>query len=640
MSLLPVNDYVKMLDPRLDLSKTTKILLEEGGSAVTLQRYTANSVSPSAVSFSQANPPSADTIIDRNMMIRMPIRLRFTATNVPAGQFLFQCDGRSISGNAWTGGLVGGVDAPRAFPVSQITQSLQLNLNSQSFSQQINQYIEPVMRYDNSRIMGRTNYSLTPTMQDTYQAYDDFTLYGSAKNVLGSYGENDGRDPRGGFAGLQVVSQYLAGSADGTPSTGVGSVMVAEVDCEFTENIFVSPLGWGKLDKRGLYGISTMSIVLNIDSNFRNLIWSHDAVSSGKTIQNIELGFGVTTPGFATLPELHVTYITPQFGTPMPVTNLYEYNNIANYLNTQQGSVPPQGIQTYNVNNIQLDSVPSHLFIFAKKRVQDKTFNDTDSYARIQGITMTFGNISGILSDATEQQLYKISVNNGSKQSWNEWSKYVGSVLCVSFARDISMGMENVVGAAGQYQVQYKLDIKNLSRDPIIYDIHTVVVYDGFVKIEGQSVYLQNNLGPIKSVYNSPTVRNVEWAGMDQFTGAGFKSFLKSAGKKGLQLAKSEAKKYGPDLVQMALSEIPGVGPALGLAAKEASKALTGGQLTPEEYEMIISKLIKKAQKGKKSMAKIEEISETDVVPYGGGVIGGRKMTPAQMKKMLAKSRR
>lgn len=639
MSLLPERDYVKALDPRLDLSQTTKILLEEGGSSVTLQRYTANSVSPSAVSFSQANPPNAATVIDRNMMIRMPVRLKFTATNVPAGQFLFQCDGRSISGLPYTGGLVGGVDAPRAFPVNQITSNLQLNLNSQSFSQQVNQYIEPLLRYDNSRVMGRTNYSLTPTMQDTYQAYDDFTTYGSGKNVLANYGENDGRDPRGGFSGIQVVSQYLVGSADGTPSAGLGSVMIAEVDCEFTENIFVSPLGWGKMDKRGLYGISTMSIVLNIDSNYKNLIWSHDQVSSGKVIQDIELGYGVTTPGFANLPELHVTYITPQFGTPMPMENLYEYNNIAAYLNTQQGSVPPQGIQTVNVNVVQLDSVPSHIFIFAKKRVQDKTYNDPDCYARIRGITMTFGNVSGILSDATEQQLYKISCNNGSKQSWNEWSKYVGSVLCVSFARDISMGMENVVGALGQYQVQYKLNIQNLSRQAITYDVNTIVVYDGFVRVEGRSVYLQNNLGPIKSVYNSPTVRNVEWAGMDQFTGAGFKSFLKSAGKKGLSLATKEAKKYGPDLIQMALSEIPGVGPALGLAAKEASKALSGGSLSPEEYEMIISKLITKAKKGKKTMSSIEEMTDA-VVPYGGGVIGGKRMTPAQMKKMLAKSRR
>jgi len=46
-------------------------------------------------------------------------------------------------------------------------------------------------------------------------------------------------------------------------------------------------------------------------------------------------------------------------------------------------------------------------------------------------------NKTGILSGMQPQQLYNISAENGINMSWGQWSKRVGSILCLNFGKDI-----------------------------------------------------------------------------------------------------------------------------------------------------------------------------------------------------------
>ncbi len=46
-------------------------------------------------------------------------------------------------------------------------------------------------------------------------------------------------------------------------------------------------------------------------------------------------------------------------------------------------------------------------------------------------------NKTGILSGFTSQQLYNISVENGVNMSWGQWSRRVGSILCLNIGKDI-----------------------------------------------------------------------------------------------------------------------------------------------------------------------------------------------------------
>jgi len=530
--MLNEKDYVKQIDPAIDLTRPVKIRIEEGAQNVTVTKYPASSVSPQNIQFNNVNPNSAETIVDRKLFVKASFRLTFLGTNVPSGEFLLQTDGISEYGTPQSGSLVGGVDGLRAFPLSQMLASIQLKMNNQTFTQNINEYIEPLMRYSNYRDVGAEDWSMTPTMQDQYQNYSDFAIYGSARNSLGNYGENGHREPRGGFSGLVVVSQNRQGFADGTASTGLGDVMEAVVDVQITEPIFISPLAFGKRSHRGFVGVKTMALTLNIDSQYQNYIWSHDETSSGKTINNISLSFNTTSTGYANRPELLFTYYTPRMFQKIPENNLYPYHQITDYTFDLNGSLNPGQEQQISVNNIQLDSVPKRVFIFLRTQSGLKTFNDTDSYARIQGINMTFSNQSGLLSDASEQQLYEMSVRNGLKMSWSQWSKFCGSVLCLDFSKQISMDNKNVVGKNGSYQIQYRLNIKNVATSSRTYTVHTVVVNDGYVNVIEQSLDVQNNLGDVDKVYDSPNIHTIDWEDFEMFYGAGLADKLKKYGKK------------------------------------------------------------------------------------------------------------
>lgn len=607
---LSADHYVKQIDPVIDLTRPVKLRIEEGAETIQVTRYPAASISLQNIQFNNINPNNADTIVDRKVFVKAAFRLRFTGTGAINGAYLFNSTGAS-----GTGDLQGGTDALRAFPLSQITSSLAVKINSQTFVQNINQYIEPLMRYSNYRDVGEEDWSMTPTMQDQYMQYADSLTYGTAKNALGQYGENGYQTPRGGFAGLNIVQQNIVGQPAGTPSTGVGDLMEAFVDVQVAEPLFISPLAFGKRSHRGFLGVNTMSVTLNIDSNYANRIWSHDAASSGITLNSIELDYAVSTPGFVSRPEIAFTYYTPRMSQMMPKDNLYPYHDITSYTFDFNGPIQPQESQLLSINNIQLDSVPKRVYIFARKLENAKTFNDADAYARIENINFTFSNHNGLLSGANEEQLYKLSIENGLKSSWSQWSKYNGSVLCLDFSKNISLDHNNVVGKNGSYQLQYRLGIKNLFDVATTFTVHTVVVSDGYINIMDQSVDRHSNLGDVDQVYDSPLIHVIDWESAEMFYGAGIADTLKKYTKKALKTAAdvglSAAKKFGPDVANYTLSHIPGIGPELGQAAEFALRALASGEMTPDQYAKKMNKL------------------------FGSGVVGGKAVTKGGMKKAL-----
>jgi len=624
--MLEPHRYVKQYDPVIDLLAPTKIVLEEGATDITFTKYPSSSISTSNIQFNNINPPDAETIVDRKIFVKANFRLTFTGTGVAAGDYLLGTNGINVVGqatDAWKGGLSDGQDALRAFPLTQILDSLKVKLNTQTFTQNLNQYIEPVMRYSNGRDVSEEDWSMTPTMQDCYQQYSDFTEYGSARNALGNFGENGYRTPRGGFSQCTVVDQYLTGNPSGTASTGVNDTMIAIVDCSLCEPLFISPLAFGKQLRKGFIGINSMMVTLNIASDYQDYIWSHNEVSSGKTINSIILSYNTTTTGMTERPEIMFTYYTPRFTQEIPRDNLYQYHDINDYILQTSGSLSAGSEQTYTVNNIQLDSVPKRVFIYLKKSEQTKTFNDTDTYARIKAINLTFGNQSGLLSDANENQLYELCVRNGLKSSWSDWTRHTGSVLCLDFSRQISLNEKVIVGKEGSYQIQYRITVQNLSDLPVQYDIHTLVISEGYVNIIGQSLDVSSSLGCIDlELYNSPLIHKIDYEDYDMFFGAGFADKLRKYGKKAWDFTKSAAKKYGPAAANLALSQIPEVGPVLGQIAQQGLEKLASGEITGAQYD----KMLKDVQKGAGVMGGMA---------MGGMAMGGAPAKRSAMRKVV-----
>ena len=101
--------------------------------------------------------------------------------------------------------------------------------------------------------------------------------------------------------------------------------------------------------------------------------------------------------------------------------------------------------------------------------------SQSNSYAAIQGISIQFNNMSGILSSASPRQLYQVSKRNGSKQSLYEFlgeagvgdlgndvkNKTIGSVLVLS-SQDLNLPNFLSSSSIGQFNFSFTLNIKNL----------------------------------------------------------------------------------------------------------------------------------------------------------------------------------
>ena len=106
-----------------------------------------------------------------------------------------------------------------------------------------------------------------------------------------------------------------------------------------------------------------------------------------------------------------------------------------------------------------------------------QSYNDTDSFMAIEGISINFNNSSGLGSSFTQQDLYKITAKNGINQSWLEFTgkangamtagaithvPTTGSVLCLGFGTDIQLNEDYLAqGSLGSYQLSIKVDVKN-----------------------------------------------------------------------------------------------------------------------------------------------------------------------------------
>lgn len=607
-------DVLVELDPNIDLALAYKMFVEQGAQNVTKTKYPSTNISSSTIKFDSINPPSSANIVDRRVYVRFPFRLVLTGTGVAAGSWLLNVVNSVPATGA--GDLSGGVDALRAFPLNQALQTVTVTMNNSSFNQNINHYIEPLLRYSNYRDVGETNYSGTPNMQDTYQQYSDFIKYGSARNALGQHGENGYLSPRAGFSGIRVISQNIQGGAAGSVSTGPADIMVSVVDCEVIEPIFLSPLSFGKKSFKGFYGLSTMTVSLTFDPNSTNYLWSHDAVSSGITISSITLDV-LNNQTFQNRPEIEFTYYTPRPDqiADIPKTLYYPYHAIHDFPFTQNSSLPPLGETTVQVNTLQLNSIPKLIYIYFRKQTADKTFNDTDTYARIKSINVSFSNQHGLLSDASEHQLYEMSVENGLELSWSDWTKYTGSVLSIDLARQLSMNCGDYVGKTGSFQLQYKITIQNISDNPVTYENYTIVVDQGYISIVDCQINQYPSLGPdVAELHKAEKFHGINFETPFTFYGYGFGDRLRNLGKKIKPVAKKiakrsasaaydVAKKYGPKAANLALSEIPGLGPELGVAAETLLERLLNSEITRSEYNQAIENIIGKGMYGGKAVS-------------------------------------
>lgn len=526
-------DLVNTLDPRLKCLEYSQEKLEygvvKGASYSNFQQQKANSYSQSGISFN-FNTQGSSTMIDRRVYCQCQFQVSFKGTP-SAGTKLLNDD----------------LHAPRAYPLANVTENLTVTINGTSVSSSYADALQALLRYNTNYDLENYDLSGTPTFLDNFENYQDG--FQTVRNPLGTYANSGYKQTgRGSFKMDSVVNPEGNGTDEVT----------AVVRFTVVEPILLSPMSYSSqhLDS-ALIGVNNLAV----QYNFSNLerVWSYVDGSDIITDVSVQIGSGVTE-----IPQLLVNYLnTPLVDeAKIPKTVVYDYFQLDTFQNDQNVTMSAGQTSTFTNNSIQLSVIPRSIWIYCAVPRGTKTAEDTDSFFKINSISLQYLNVSGQFSSATINDLYNMSVKNGLKMSFQEFSgstnSYFGDVpLCGSVIRidssDLALGSNLASGVPANSQLQFTINVTNQSNSSRPVSIYTVVGNEGLMSI------LENTMMTQVSVLSQEDVLNAREKGEfrdedlhQSIYGGSFlgrvrnvlKKFSREAKRLGLdKIAKEEAKR-------------------------------------------------------------------------------------------------
>ncbi|HDZ16736.1 hypothetical protein LCGC14_0704740 [marine sediment metagenome] len=568
LSINPSVKLFKVIDPEINSGQDPAIGILIGSDRVDYRTISSTNSTASSLGFS-IRPPS-NVYMSRKVLLRMRVTLTFTGT-APIGQNL----------------LSTGFDSFRSWPLATIMENLQIKLNGRSFSIPQRDLVKALMWVNSKENQMEKTWSTTPTMLDQSQEYSDLTNF--VRNPLGGYGESpeDAQMPRGGFVYESVIN------------TNTDATIVAIL----TEPLMISPNSWQKGNDLGYFYLQTYDVDINWSSDL-NRMWSH-ALNPGVVIDTINVALD-------TNPKLLVKYMNPNSAfSQIPNMISIPFSEIARFKTDQSVLMTPlTDPQIAISSDIELQSIPASLIIFAKRRNSEDTFLTTDTFLGITNLSITWNSVSGLLAGSDQRQLYQLSVQNGLEMSFSQFSGRnfflsgsdiiqiggVGSVVVINPSRDLGLPVSEVTGSLSTVHLQVNATIKNITSttsttNDITPTLYVIPQYIGTVTFD-QSGQITRQQGIISRQdvveavikmlpeYDFNMLQTAAmYGGVDFFQQAGerIKKFFEEDIPKGLKFAEK-------NLLPIAKALIPVLLPLLGLGdipkgKKQGGRLLTRAQL-------------------------------------------------------------
>lgn len=305
-----------------------------------------------------------------------------------------------------------------------------------------------------------------------------------------------------------------------------------------TEPLFLSPWIWGnpEFNSQGLLGINNMSFTLTVDATAKRLfsvvpqedvymnptgtatqVGTYTPLGTGlpqlgvQTIISIN-NTGSATPGVtlmssspnafafstspsgstlgviqpATSPVILFKFLSTQPSDLIQTKNIVPYHDYPRYLSSQANNVAVTAgtnSLTLTSNNLQINQIPDMFIITVRKQMANQNAYDAMAQLVINNISVNLNNQSGLLSSASQYDLWRLSERNGSSQSFAEFcgQQYIqngltypvagvgtgttgliattGSVLVLNPAYDLSLPDYITCGSLGNYNFQFNINV-------------------------------------------------------------------------------------------------------------------------------------------------------------------------------------
>ena len=573
---------ISVYEKRVDINQEVTWANLLGGATITNQEYPSNGLANiSSLSFT-TNPPGQTNILDRMIVLNVQGSLTFTGGSVGGTDLMIQR----------------GRDAPRSYPLQSVMDSITLKINGFPITIESRYFIHLLERIRTSFEQDRNFNSLWPNAVDTYGQYSDGD--GANNNPLGDYFNmtNNGIVPRGGY------NYYISSN------TNSGAV----VNFSFFEPIVLPPLIHDlQYQSKGFALLDTLDWNFNFTSQVARM-WSRSQANT------VPVASVVTKFDNA---YLHLTWITPRLVMPIPPMLKYPYFQLSKYLSTNSAVLPafPQvspftpTTTTFTSQVLQFNTIPKRIYIYAKLSQQvidtatvQQAMMYSDSFCTIQSINIDFDNVSGILSGAKQDQLYRMSVDNGVKLSWQEfggitWKRAqaigpdfqipistVGSVIAIEIGKDLGLNSSETEGMLSKKNFQVQATYFNSTPvDMSSTDLVVQVVYDGVMEIERNSCRAYLGVVTSRDLLEAP-VSHINQHELERLYGGDFYSTFKNIPHKIYKEAKNiyhDVEPYVSDINQYAKKyKVPSR--ALDLAASFTPAPFSGALKTGAEVADVL----------------------------------------------------
>ena len=501
---------INICDSRIcDITDQITYAVQTGAASNTYQQFNATTASTSQISFN-VSVPSESIVVSRDVQMQTTyvFTLRFGGVGNPSNI--------QPASSVWQYGLN---LAFQSFPVAQTMSTISSTINNANVSCNVQDILPQLIKLLKPEELQRYN-GTTPTYPDG--AYKNYTTAEAVNNsALSGYtkaGYNNMLNPRGCHPiTIRAVSHYL--NAGGAPdqsliSTHVNDYWIIVCEATFTEPLFLSPYmfaGNNEYNNQGFVGINTLTITCNIDSSLKRFMSYSGAANKPLAIEfgdpaGIVVG-GVNEPVKS---KLLLNFLSTQPTQLIKARNIVPYHDFPRWVSQYNSNIVPGASATITSNNIQLNQLPDNFIIVARKRLSTLTARDSSTFLPIRKVSINLNNSSGLLASATTEDLYNISVANGSYQNWQEFYGYStiygatvaniaaanllsltptgGSMLILNPARDLSIPAYLSSGSIGQYSFTIDLTVLNNGDVDISPEICIIAVNSGiFTTIAGSS---------------------------------------------------------------------------------------------------------------------------------------------------------
>lgn len=439
----------------------------KGAQNITPSQYEAISRSTSSITFN-IQLPSESTVFSRRVMVETDMSITFKATptaDMPVGQSVVN---------------LGYASALGPFPFHSCCSTIQATINNNTVSQNQRDIMFQLLRFGDRREVARYN-NATPTQYDSYWSYTD--AQGANNNPNSAWNDialDQDFQGRGGFVITSITGNTpKANNADLAERTIV-------VRYRTREPLMMSPFIWTdpETNNQGLYGVQTLNFVFNLGSANRAIRLANGPTGTATaTVANPWFSIG-TQPYISDVAssQLLMLFLTRQPSNLVSARNVVPFMEYPRYLTNVSQAIANGASAEQNFASIQLNSVPDKLIIVARKILASQTPADADAFLPIKKIYINFNNKAGLLSGATQWDLWRMSVESGSNQTWAEFSgraykssqagpasatalpqvlPLVGSVLALEFGRHIELDDVYAPGSIGAFQLQFRVELEN-----------------------------------------------------------------------------------------------------------------------------------------------------------------------------------